>query len=191
MGFTTKRSTLTAGLAVLVAAGALGTGIALAAGTHQASSKVTVGVKQTSLGSVLYAGPKKLTVYMFTKDHGTKSACDTNSGCAAVWPAVKASAKPTAGAGVSASALGVAKEGKFMQATYHGHLLYYFASDKSASSVKGQRINATGGTGGTPVWFALSASGAKVTKTASSGSSTTPSSTGTGGGGGGGGGGWS
>ena len=189
MGFTTKRSTLTAGLAVLVAVGALGAGIALAAGTHQASS-VTVGVKQTSLGSVLYAGPKKLTVYMFTKDHGMTSACDKSSACAGFWPPVKTSGTPKAGAGVSSSALGTAKEGKFTQVTYHGHLLYYFASDKSASSVKGQRLDAKGTTSGTPLWFALSAKGAKVTKTASSGSGTGTSTSPSGNSGGGGGGGW-
>jgi len=165
MGFTTKRSSaLAVGLAVLTAAGAIGTGIALAAGTHISSSTPTIGVKKTSLGSVLYAGPRKLTVYGYAEDRGTKSACDQNPTCAEVWPAVKTSGKPKAGAGVSAGALGTAKEGKFTQATYHGHLLYYFATDNSASSTRGQGIDATGGNAEAPVWFAISASGAKVTK---------------------------
>jgi len=183
---------LAAGLAGVVAAGAIGTGIALAAGTHQTSSKVTVGTKHTSLGTVLYAGPKKLTVYLFTKDHGTKTGC--NSACLSFWPPVKSSGTPKAGPGVSASALGTAKEGKYTQVTYHGHLLYYFAADKNAASVKGQRLNASGQASGTPAWFALSSSGAKVTKKASTGTSTSPSKTSTspsGNSGGGGGGGWS
>jgi predicted lipoprotein with Yx(FWY)xxD motif len=168
---------LAAGLAVVVAAGALGTGIALAAGTYGASSNITVGVKQTSLGPILYAGPKKLTVYMLSKDHGTKSACDSSATCVSFWPPVKSSVTPKAGAGVTAGALGTAKEGNFTQATYHGHLLYYFVSDKGASGVTGQLRNASGGTGGTPVWFALSANGAKVTKKASTGTTNTSTST--------------
>ncbi len=182
MGFTTKRSTLSAGLAVFVAAGAIGTGIALAAGTHQSSSTATIGVKKTSLGSVLDAGPKKLTVYLYTKDHGDKSACDSNPTCVEVWPPVTTSGMPKAGPGVTAGALGTAKNGKFMQVTYHGHLLYYFATDKSASSTKGQGIDATGGTSGPPLWFALSAKGAKVTNSIGSRSTaTTPSGSGAGG----------
>ena len=176
MGFTNKRSTLAAGLAVVVAAASIGTGMALAAGTHQASSKVTVGVKHTSLGSVLYAGPKHLTVYMYTKDHGTKSACNGVSACAKFWPAVKTSGKPGAGSGVSASALGAANEGKFTQATYHGHLLYYFSGDKNSSATSGQDF------GG--IWFVLGANGAKITKKASSTTTTTTGTTTTSSGGG-------
>jgi predicted lipoprotein with Yx(FWY)xxD motif len=176
MGFKNKRSTLAAGLAAVVAAASIGTGMALAAGTHQASSKVTVGLKQTSLGSVLYAGPKHLTVYMYTKDHGTKSACDGVSACASFWPPVKTSGKPGAGSGVSASALGEANEGKFTQATYHGHLLYYFKDDKNSSATSGQ--------GFMGIWFVLGANGSKITHKASSTTTTSTTKTSSGGGGG-------
>jgi predicted lipoprotein with Yx(FWY)xxD motif len=182
MGFTNKRSTLAAGLAVMVVAASIGTGMALAAGTHQASSKVTVGIKHTSLGSVLYAGPKHLTVYMYTKDHGTKSACNGISACAKFWPAVKTSGNPGAGPGVSASALGESNQGKFTQATYHGHLLYYFADDKNSSAISGQGVEGT--------WFVLAANGSKITKKASSASASTTSTTTTTTSSGGAGGGW-
>jgi predicted lipoprotein with Yx(FWY)xxD motif len=176
MGIRFSRSAVAAGVAAIVAVGALGGGMALAAGSH-ASGAVTIGVKQTSLGPTLYAGPKKLTVYMFSEDHGTKSACNSNATCAGFWPAVKTTGMPKPGPGVTAVQIGTAKEGKFTQATYHGHLLYYFAPDKKSADVKGQLINAKGTTGGTPVWFALNANGAKITKKASASSA---GSTGTG-----------
>ena len=159
----TKRA-LTASLAVLVAAGSIGTGIALAAGMHQTSSTVTVGVKHTSLGSILYAGPKHLTVYMYTKDHGTKTACTGE--CAKFWPAVTTVGNPKPGPGTVAVDLGTAKQrGGVTQAVYKGHLLYYYAADKSSSSTAGQGFDNT--------WFALSGSGAKIAKSASSGSTKT------------------
>jgi predicted lipoprotein with Yx(FWY)xxD motif len=176
----TKRSSLSASLAVVAAAGALGTGIALAAGTHQASSGVTVGVKHTSLGSILYAGSKHRTVYMYTKDHGTRSAC--SGACAQYWPAVTTVGKPKAGSGAVASDLGTAKQhGGVTQVTYKGHLLYYYAADTSASSTSGQGFQ--------HLWYVLSASGSKMTGT---GATTTPTTTtsGTTSTGGGGGGGW-
>lgn len=178
MGIRFSRSAVAAGVAAIVAVGAVGGGMALAAGSH-ASGAVTIGVKQTSIGSVLYAGPKKLTVYLFTKDHGTKSACDASSTCVGFWPPVKTKGDPTPGPGVTAVQIGAAKEGKFEQATYHGHLLYYFAPDKKPADVKGQLLNDKGSTGGTPAWFALSANGAKITKKPPSSSTASSTSTGT------------
>jgi predicted lipoprotein with Yx(FWY)xxD motif len=165
MGFTPlKRSTLTAGFAVVAAAGALGTGIALAAGTHQASA-VTIGVKRSSLGTILYAGPDHRTVYMFTKDRGTRSACI--GACAGFWPAVTTMGRPRAGPGLVARELGTVKQAGVTQVTYKGHPLYFYTGDTRASSIAGQGLMHT--------WFALSASGAKVTKRAPSGSGSTSS----------------
>lgn len=164
MGFTTKRSNLTALMAVVGAVGAVGTGIALAAGTHQASARVTVGVKHTYLGSVLYAGPHHRTVYMYAKDHGTESACA--GACARYWPPVTTAGRPKAGTGAVAGDLGTARQpGGVTQVTYKGHLLYYFSGDNSSSSAAGQGFQ--------HLWFVLLPSGAKITKTAPSGSGNT------------------
>jgi len=187
MRFKASRSAVAAGVAAVAAVGAVGGGMALAAAPHAAKT-VTIGVKQTALGPTLYAGSKKLTVYMFSKDHGTKSAC--SGACASFWPPVKTTSAPKAGSGVTASSLGMAKEGKFEQATYHGHLLYFFAGDKNASAVKGQLLNDKGSSGGTPAWFALSPKGSKITKKAASGGTSTGTGTKTSPAGGGGGGGW-
>jgi predicted lipoprotein with Yx(FWY)xxD motif len=173
-----SRAAVAAGVAAVVAVGAVGGGMALAAGSH-ASGTVTISAKKTSIGTVLVAGPKQHTVYMFSEDHGTKSACDSSTACASFWPPVKTTGMPKPGSGVTAVQIGTAKEGKFLQATYHGHLLYYFAPDKKAGDVKGQLINAKGTTGGTPVWFALSPSGAKITKKPPTSSSASDTSTGT------------
>src|SRR4051812_2845788 len=53
-----------------------------------------------NLGTIL-VDSQGLTLYLFEKDSGTKSACF--GGCAAAWPPVRASGKPTAGSGLNAS----------------------------------------------------------------------------------------
>jgi predicted lipoprotein with Yx(FWY)xxD motif len=133
----------------MVAAGALATA-ALAA-----TSKPTVALHKTAVGKVLVAANGR-TVYLFTADKGKTSACYGQ--CAAVWPPVIA-AKPTAGAGLSASKLSTTKrKGGQLQVTYGGHPLYYFAPDKRAGDVKGQGIVHFGG-----AWWVVSAAGVKIT----------------------------
>jgi predicted lipoprotein with Yx(FWY)xxD motif len=133
----------------MVAAGVLATA-ALAA-----TSKPTVALHKTAVGKVLVAANGR-TVYLFTADQGKKSACYGQ--CAGVWPPL-IGAKPTAGAGLSASKLGTTKrkDGK-LQVTYGGHPLYYFAPDKKAGDVKGQDIVHFGG-----AWWVVSAAGVKIT----------------------------
>ena len=133
----------------MVAAGALATA-ALAA-----TSKPTVALHKTAVGKVLVAANGK-TVYLFTADKGKKSACYGQ--CAGVWPPVIA-AKPTAGAGLSASKLSTTKrKDGHLQVTYGGHPLYYFAPDKKPGDVQGQGIVHFGG-----AWWVVSAAGVKIT----------------------------
>jgi predicted lipoprotein with Yx(FWY)xxD motif len=64
----------------------------------------TLGVSDTGkLGKILVDSAGH-TVYLFNKDTGSKSMC--SGGCAAEWPAVTTSGKPSAGTGVTASKLG-------------------------------------------------------------------------------------
>jgi predicted lipoprotein with Yx(FWY)xxD motif len=135
-------------VATVVAAGVLATAAV-------ASSKSTISLGRTAVGSVLVAANGK-TVYLFTADKGSKSACYGK--CAGAWPPLIA-AKPTAGTGLSASKLGTTKrkDGK-LQVTYGGHPLYYFAPDKQAGDVNGQGIVHFGGT-----WWVVSAAGLKIT----------------------------
>jgi predicted lipoprotein with Yx(FWY)xxD motif len=133
----------------IVAAGAF------AAAALGATSKPTVALHKTAVGKALVAANGR-TVYLFTADKGKKSSCYGQ--CAAVWPPL-IGAKPTAGAGLSASKLGTTKrKDGHLQVTYGGHPLYYFAPDKKAGDVKGQGIVHFGG-----AWWAVSAAGVKIT----------------------------
>jgi predicted lipoprotein with Yx(FWY)xxD motif len=135
-----------------------------------AGTGVVIGVKQLgSLGSILYAGPKKLTVYAFTADHGSRSAC--SGACAAAWPPVTTTGKPRPLGGARASDLGATKRsGGVEQVTYRGHPLYYYGDDKTSATADGQRSKAFGGS-----WYVLGANGSYVMKKASSGTQTTTS----------------
>lgn len=130
-----------------------------AATRSAAKAGITVSVKHSGkLGAILAAGPKHLTVYMFEGDKGASSSC--SGGCAAAWPPVTSSGQPSASAGVSSAGLGtITRPDGTMQVTYHGHPLYYFASDKDSGDSYGEGINGFGAS-----WYVLSPSGAKVDK---------------------------
>jgi len=143
-----RKSTLTV-IVTAIAAGVLATA------AFATASKPTVSLRKTAVGRVLAAAHGR-TVYLFTADKGSKSACYGQ--CAAVWPPLLAG-KPTAGAGLRASKLGTTKrkDGK-LQVTYGGHPLYYFVPDKKAGDVNGQGVVHFGG-----AWWLVSAAGGKTT----------------------------
>ena len=125
-------------------------------------SSATVSVANTGLGKIL-VDAKGRTLYLFEKDSGTKSAC--SGGCAAAWPPLRASGKPTAGSGANASLLGTTprSDGK-SQVTYAGHPLYLYQGDSKPGDTTGQ-----GSTGFGAPWYVLSPTGTDIT-TASTGS---------------------
>jgi predicted lipoprotein with Yx(FWY)xxD motif len=113
------------------------------AGTTPAASDVVVAVAATdSLGDVL-VDQNGRTLYLFTQDNGTESAC--TGGCLDNWPPLRSDA-PTAGDGLDASLLSSANG----QVTYNGHLLYYFAGDLVAGDLNGVGI---------PDWYAVTPAG--------------------------------
>jgi predicted lipoprotein with Yx(FWY)xxD motif len=116
----------------------------------------TIGVSDTTLGKVLVDGQGR-TIYLFKKDTSTTSTC--TGGCAAAWPPVRATGKPTVANGASASLVGTTKRsaGK-PQVTYHGHPLYLFSGDQNPGDVHGQGQNAFGA-----VWWTVSPAGNQVT----------------------------
>jgi len=121
----------------------------------------TVGVSNTGIGQIL-VNSRGLTLYLFKADKGTKSAC-TNA-CAAAWPPLLVTGKPTVGSGLNASLLGTTTrpEGK-TQVTYNGHPLYRFAQDQKAGETNGQGVSAFGA-----AWFALNSAGNQVSAQPSS-----------------------
>jgi predicted lipoprotein with Yx(FWY)xxD motif len=131
--------------------------------TSKASSPSSTGNLQSALSSVGAAAPSSFTVslakgpqgifetgpnghtlYYFTKDTGTTSAC--TGACASTWMALTASGPVTAGPGVDKSQLATASGQAPNQVTYYGHFLYFFSGDAAPGDTKGVGI---------PSWFLL------------------------------------
>jgi predicted lipoprotein with Yx(FWY)xxD motif len=124
--------------------------------TAPATGSATISSRMTSLGQILVDG-NGMTIYLFEKDKGTTSMCD--SSCARFWPPVTTSGAPKAGSGVIAAKLGTTKRADgTTEVTYNGHPLYLYAGDKSAGDVTGQGLNAFGA-----LWYVLSPTGQAIT----------------------------
>src|SRR5215212_8082739 len=124
----------------------------------------TIGVASTGVGDVLVDSHNR-TVYLFNKDTGTKSTC--YGACAAKWPPVRATGKPTVGGGAKAAMLGTTSrsDGK-PQLTYRGHPLYLFVGDNTPAAANGQGVKAFGG-----AWFVVSPAGNQVSGKSTAGRS--------------------
>jgi predicted lipoprotein with Yx(FWY)xxD motif len=117
-----------------------------------------VGSKHDKLGTILAAGPKRRTVYLFEGDKGAASSC--TGACAKAWPPVTTSAAPlVAGAAMSADLGTITREDGTKQVTYKGHPLYFFAKDGDAADAYGQGVKAFGSS-----WYVLKPSGVKIAK---------------------------
>ena len=116
------------------------------------SRTATVQLRHTNLGSILVSSSGR-TLYEFTRDHANKSSCAAISGCSEVWPSLKASGKPTAGAGIETSLL--SSHGG--QVTYAGHPLYTYSGDSGPGKTSYVGAKTFGGT-----WYAINAAGQAV-----------------------------
>ena len=124
--------------------------------TAASGSGVAVESKHAKLGTILAAGPKKLTVYMFEADKGTTSSC--SGACAKVWPPVTTSGAPTASAGAVSADLATTKRSDGAeQVTYKGHPLYFYDDDKDSGDAYGQGSKSFGAG-----WYVLKPSGEKI-----------------------------
>ena len=145
--------------ALAVAAVASGAAASSATRGKPATARIangsTVEVRGTRLGKILVNSQGR-TLYLFKKDSRGRSTC--TGACAKFWPPLRASGKPTAGRGVSASKLGTIKrsDGK-LQVAYNGHPLYTFQQDTRAGQTNGQGVTAFGAS-----WFTLSAAGNQI-----------------------------
>jgi predicted lipoprotein with Yx(FWY)xxD motif len=159
-----------------------GTSSPAASATRQADAvtdPVTVKSMSTSKGKVL-ATTAGRTLYWFAKDTATQSKC--NGSCATYWPPVTGKAVAAAGAALPHGFGTITRADGKTQATYDGHPLYTYTGDTAAGQVNGNAVNASGG-----LWWAVTPSGSKLRKAASSSGG---SGGGSGGSGGGSGGGW-
>jgi predicted lipoprotein with Yx(FWY)xxD motif len=127
--------------------------------TTSSGKAATVGLaSEGGLGKIL-VDSQGHTLYLFEKDTGTKSTC--TGACAEQWPQLRASGKPAVGSGLSASEVGTTpRSDGAAEVTYNGHPLYLYAGDSKPGDTNGQGLNVFGGG-----WFALSASGNKVSGT--------------------------
>jgi predicted lipoprotein with Yx(FWY)xxD motif len=124
-------------------------------GTASTASKaVTITTKHDKFGTVLAAGSKQLTVYLFEADKSTKSTC--MSACASAWPPVIGKPEATNQAKSADLSTTTRPDGQ-LQVTYKGHPLYYFVKDKDAGDTYGQGLDNFGAE-----WYVLSPSGNKV-----------------------------
>jgi predicted lipoprotein with Yx(FWY)xxD motif len=115
-----------------------------------------VSTKHGKLGTILDAGTKHLTVYMFEGDKGGNSTC--TGACAHVWPPVTtAAALSTSGAAVAGDLGTITRTDGTKQVTYKGHPLYFFAHDGDSGDAYGQGVVGFGSS-----WYVLKPSGSKV-----------------------------
>jgi predicted lipoprotein with Yx(FWY)xxD motif len=118
----------------------------------------TVGLESDgTLGKIL-VDARGRTLYLFKKDSGGTSACA--SACASAWPPLRASGRPLAGPGLTASKLGTAArpDGK-PQVSYNGHPLYLYTGDTKLGQTNGQGLTAFGA-----AWFTVSGTGGVVSR---------------------------
>ena len=121
-------------------------------------SGTTVQTKGGKLGTILAAGPKRLTVYLFEADKGSTSSC--SGACAKVWPPVTSEGKPVAGGAAVAADLGTTmRSDGSEQVTYKGHPLYYYDDDKDSGDAYGEGSKQFGAS-----WYVLKSDGSKVDK---------------------------
>lgn len=125
--------------------------------TAVAASTATVRLIKTSKGKIL-ANRKGFTLYLFTADRRKVDRCVKKPGCAAVWPPLTVSGRPTAGRGVNRSLLSTIRlpNGKH-QVTYAGHPLYRYTGDIGPGATDYIGFSAFGGR-----WYGVNAAGHAV-----------------------------
>jgi predicted lipoprotein with Yx(FWY)xxD motif len=110
------------------------------------ASLVADAVSNAKFGRPILVGATGKTLYKFSADSSTTSAC--NAGCATAWPpvTVPSGATPSGGPGTAGTFGTITRSDGTLQATYDGNPLYTFAGDTSAGDTNGQNLTSDGGT---------------------------------------------
>lgn len=133
-----------------------------AAPSQGASGNAVVMTRSGPLGTYLTDGSGR-TLYLFATDTTSTSTCVGQ--CASVWPPLTTKEMPQAGSGVTGTDLTTStRPDGTSQVDYHGHPLYYFASDSAAGDTTGQGIDNGG------LWWVVSPSGDAITAKTTTGS---------------------
>jgi len=118
----------------------------------QVDSSSSVGIAETSLGTILVDGDG-MTLYVFDSDDQGASTC--YDGCASNWPPVTVDGDPVGGESIDAALLDTTeRDDGSQQLTYNDWPLYRWAQDSAPGEVTGQGVNGAWwvvGPDGTPI----------------------------------------
>lgn len=118
----------------------------------QVDESSTVGIAETSLGTILVDG-EGMTLYMFDPDDQGASTCYDD--CAANWPPVTVEGDPVGGESIDAALLGTTeRDDGNLQVTYNDWPLYRWVQDDEPGAVSGQGVDG--------VWWVLGPDGTPI-----------------------------
>ena len=118
----------------------------------------SIAVATTPAGKVL-VDPRGRTLYVFAPDSRGHSTC--TGSCETYWPPVPgADAKRGATAAVTATLGSIKRADGSSQLTANGYPVYTYVGDHAKGQANGQGTNLSGG-----LWWVVSPSGVRVTKT--------------------------
>jgi predicted lipoprotein with Yx(FWY)xxD motif len=127
-----------------------------------ATGDVAVKVASTDLGKVL-VNPDGMTLYAFTPDTATTSAC--TGACADAWPPATTISATPKGDAVTGAITVIKRDDGTSQVVVAGHPLYGYSGDAAAGDTTGQ------GSGGK--WYVVSPDGSLIKAAAAADSTTT------------------
>jgi len=113
---------------------------ATSAATSPVQSAVTVSVTQNATLGMILVGGNGMTLYRFTKDTPTTSACTGN--CVANWPplTVTVGTTPSAAPEVTGTLTVITRDDGSNQVVYNGLPLYFYAKDTAPGDTTGQGV---------------------------------------------------
>lgn len=110
--------------------------------------------RRSQYGSILTDGTNR-TIYLFTRDGSSASAC--YGPCAAAWPPVLTKGSPRRTGGLTAALGTTRRRHGTAQVTYNGHPLYYYIRDVKPGQILCQNVVEFGGT-----WLVVSPRGTPI-----------------------------
>jgi predicted lipoprotein with Yx(FWY)xxD motif len=131
------------------------------AGASGAAEAYEVELSDNATYGKILTGEDGKTLYLFTPDSATTSAC--NTGCIDSWPAFTLEPDETVkgGDGVTGAFTTLKRQDGAMQVVYAGHPLYYFSGDTAAGDTKGEGLK--------DKWYLVGADGSAIMGAQSSG----------------------
>jgi predicted lipoprotein with Yx(FWY)xxD motif len=137
-----RRLLLVLAAAVLVVVAGTGWALRLAQPPGSGTRAMTTVLETNLVGGVtVLTDAEGYTLYWFSPDNPTMSACDAS--CTRAWPVVTAPA--VSGAGVTGTLGAIARPDGSLQATYDGHPLYTATADKLPGQANGNGVWDSGG----------------------------------------------